>query len=92
MDSNAKPNSKPESKNIICKICRQPILESKMFLHEGFCSRNNVFCQHCEGVFLKQDYEDHIKNISKNKTKIKKNPPIKVYQSPEVTKRKTTFE
>jgi hypothetical protein len=92
MDSNAKPNSKPESKNIICKICHQPILESKMFLHEGFCSRNNVFCQHCEGVFLKQDYEDHIKNISKNPTKIKKNTPRKVYQSPEVTKRKTTFE
>ena len=65
-------NSKTNSKLIICKNCRQEILEDKMFLHEGFCLRNNVFCEHCEKVFLKNDYDDHIKNIPKNLTKMKK--------------------
>ena len=46
---------------IKCKNCRQDILKDKMFLHEGFCARNNVYCEHCEKVFLKKDYEEHVK-------------------------------
>jgi len=54
-----------ESKVIKCKNCRQDISKDKMFLHEGFCTRNNVFCEHCEKVFLKKDYEIHVKLIPK---------------------------
>ena len=71
MASNEPMNTKIESKLIMCKNCRQDILEEKMFLHEGFCLRNNVYCEHCEKVFLKKDYEEHIKNIPKNQPKQK---------------------
>ena len=40
-----------------------------MFLHEGFCQRNNVFCEHCERDYLKKDYKEHILEISVNLTK-----------------------
>ena len=56
------------SKLIKCKNCRQDILEDKMFLHEGFCIRNNTYCEHCERVFLKKDYDEHCKNITKRKS------------------------
>ena len=56
-----------KSKLIMCKNCHQDILEEKMFLHEGFCIRNNTYCEHCERVFLKKDYVEHCKNISKRK-------------------------
>lgn len=51
---------------IKCNNCRQFISNKKMFLHEGFCNRNNVFCEHCESVFLKKDYNYHILEISRN--------------------------
>jgi uncharacterized protein (UPF0212 family) len=35
-----------------------------MFLHEGFCHRNNKYCEHCDQVFLKEDYEKHAKKIA----------------------------
>ena len=38
-----------------------------MFLHEGFCERNNVFCEHCERVYLKEDYAKHKLEISKER-------------------------
>ena len=59
----SKINTKP--KLIICKNCHQEIEEEKMFLHEGFCIRNNAYCEHCQKVFLKNDYEEHIKTIPK---------------------------
>ena len=55
-----------ESKLVRCKNCRQNISKDKMFLHEGFCSRNNTFCEHCEKVFLNKDYLEHVKLIPKN--------------------------
>ena len=73
-----------ESKVVKCKNCRQDILEVKMFLHEGFCTRNNVFCDHCEKVFLKKDYEQHVKLFPKNLS-IKENP-----SSPKSQKSKET--
>ena len=61
---------------IKCENCRQDILADKMFLHEGFCKRNNIFCQHCEKVYLKKDYKDiiEISDIlsSKNRESISK--------------------
>ena len=62
-------NSKIESNIIECKNCRQGIIADKMFLHEGFCFRNNVYCEHCEKVFLKNDYDEHVKMISNSQTK-----------------------
>lgn len=59
---------KEELDTIRCDNCRQDIESKKMFLHEGFCHRNNVFCEHCEQVFLKEDYEQHIIDLPKNLT------------------------
>lgn len=54
----------PESNNkyIKCKNCKKDILSSKMFLHEGFCIRNNIICPKCEKVVLKKEYQTHINN------------------------------
>lgn len=65
MSSKVTKKSNNDSEYTKCPNCRQDILKDKMFLHEGFCSRNNVFCDHCEKVFLKKDYEEHVKKISK---------------------------
>ena len=54
-----------DENKIKCKNCRQFICADKMFLHEGFCNRNNVFCEHCERVFLKKDYNYHLKIFQK---------------------------
>ena len=72
MTKNELENSKAESKIVMCKNCHQDILEEKMFLHEGFCVRNNVFCDICEKVFLKQYYDEHFKNLHNNLNKSKK--------------------
>ena len=65
MASKVTKNLDIESKVTKCKNCRQDILKDKMFLHEGFCIRNNVFCEHCEKVFLKKDYAEHVKLATK---------------------------
>ena len=104
---NSKKNSKPKDnrKMITCKNCRQDIEAEKMFLHEGFCQRNNIFCDHCQKVFLKKDYEKHFKSSQKMSMRHLKTPErpkrsekeakiqtINIYTSPIITKRKTTFE
>jgi hypothetical protein len=85
----------------MCKNCRQDILAEKMFLHEGFCTRNNVFCEHCEKVFLKKDFNYHIKNLSKKENEKKEEAnldngnkirTINIYRSPVITKKSTHFE
>ena len=62
---------KEEPKLVRCDNCRQDIEEKIMFLHEGFCFRNNIFCEHCKNVFLKKDYEQHIKELPNNLTQEK---------------------
>ena len=69
----SKEEKEPEEV-VKCTNCRQDIEAKKMFLHEGFCHRNNIFCQHCEKVFLKTDYEKHKKKILKEK----KNKKVKI--------------
>ena len=64
-----------ESSKIECKNCHQEIQADKMFLHEGFCLRNNVYCDKCQEVFLKKDFDNHIKYDHKNLTKKKKDIP-----------------
>ena len=104
-DSKGKTKPKDNKKMITCKNCRQDIEKEKMFLHEGFCQRNNVFCDHCQKVFLKKDYEKHFKISDKKNLKYLKTPErskhrekeakiktINIYTSPIITKRKTTFE
>ena len=73
MSSKSRSSSNSSSKKIKCKNCRQFILANKMFLHEGFCNRFNIFCEHCEKVFLKKDYENHKKKIN-NENKEEKEP------------------
>ena len=105
--SDSKENSKPKDnkKMIKCKNCRQEIEAEKMFLHEGFCHRNNIFCDHCQKVFLKKDYQTHLKSTEKKPIRYLKTPDrprrkeidakiqrINIYTSPIITKRKTTFE
>ena len=100
MESKGTSDSKEDSKLIKCKNCRQDILASKMFLHEGFCQRNNKFCEHCGRVFLKKDYNNHLKNKDKKIKKEKKEDNnnlkeirrINIYRSPIITKRRTAFE
>ena len=84
--------SNPEPKLIKCKTCRQDIPKEKMFLHEGFCQRNNIFCEHCEKVFLKKDYDEHLKDLrnsinSAKSTDIDENeyPPVAPVVIPTVT-------
>ena len=67
-------NNEPTIK---CNSCRQYIPSSKMFLHEGFCQKNNIFCEHCEKVFLRNDYDAHILEISKNLSNTNKESIIK---------------
>ena len=87
--------SNPESKITRCKTCRQDIATEKMFLHEGFCQRNNVFCEHCEKVFLKNDYDEHLKDLrnsinSSKSTAIDENEPIPVVNVIPVIKQSIT--
>ena len=67
--------SEEQPELIRCDNCRQDINSKIMFLHEGFCHKNNVFCEHCEKVFLKQDYEQHIKDLPNNLTSNKMESP-----------------
>ena len=64
-------NENSDNKFIQCSNCKQNILSSNMFLHEGFCLRNNTYCLKCKKVILKKDYETHIKN---NCEEIQKEP------------------
>ena len=66
MASKVTKKLKTDSELVKCKNCRQDISKDKMFLHEGFCTRNNTFCEHCEKVFLNKDYIEHVKLIPKN--------------------------
>ena len=75
MKSSKTPKSKKENIYTKCTNCRQEILKEKMFLHEGFCFRNNVFCEHCGKIFLKKDYEEHKNRLSKN-SNINKNDSL----------------
>ena len=65
-----------KSKYTRCETCHQDILSEKMFLHEGFCKRNNVFCEHCEKVFLKTDYDEHLKDLRNSITNSAKSTDI----------------
>lgn len=85
MSSKSISESKKDTKLIRCKNCRQDISSDKMFLHEGFCHRNNVFCEHCEKVFLKTDYEQHIKDLPKNLTSKETEPATDITDSKKST-------
>ena len=51
-----------------CPNCQQNVLTSKMFLHEGFCFKNNIVCKYCKKPILKKNYESHLD------THLKKSP------------------
>ena len=66
MSSKTEKKSESDSELVKCQNCRQDILKAKMFLHEGFCLRNNVFCEHCEKVYLKKGHRPFFILASKN--------------------------
>lgn len=76
MSSKFISEKKTKSKYTRCDNCRQDILSEKMFLHEGFCHRNNIFCDHCEKVFLKTDYDEHLKDLRNSITNSAKSTEI----------------
>ena len=76
MSSENFSEKKAESLYTKCKTCRQNILSEKMFLHEGFCQRNNIYCDHCDKVFLKTDYEEHLKDLRNSMTNSGKSTEI----------------
>ena len=76
MTSKTLSEKKNESKYTRCSTCRQDILTEKMFLHEGFCQRNIIFCEHCEKVFLKTDYDEHLKDLRNSITNSAKSTEI----------------
>lgn len=73
-----------EEKYIKCKNCKQEIAESKMFLHEGFCLRNNKYCAECDKIFLIQEFEEHLKTHNAKKA----NPPQEKRQPPKIPEKK----
>ena len=66
-----------EEKYIKCTNCRQNIPESKMFLHEGFCLKNNKLCPECDKVFLTTEFEEHLKTHNEKKKPPKPSLPEK---------------
>ena len=83
MSSKDSKKTNKTSDVIKCKNCRQDILKDKMFLHEGFCARNNVYCEHCEKVFLKKDYEEHVKSFKNSLKNEESNSPTNSQKSKE---------
>ena len=51
--TSAKSLGEPGSDETICKNCLQSIPKRTLPLHESFCYRNNILCQHCHQVFQK---------------------------------------
>ena len=76
MSSENFSEKKAESLYTKCENCRQNILSEKMFLHEGFCQRNNTYCDHCDKVFLKTNYEEHLKDLRNSMTNSAKSTDI----------------
>lgn len=57
-------------------LSRKDIEENKLMLHEGFCARNNKFCDKCNNVFEISAFEEHIKthtNFEKKEIALGKN-------------------
>ena len=77
MNSENLDNPDSSEKYIKCTNCHQNIQSSKMFLHEGFCLRNNTYCFECGKVVLKKDFEAHLNNHSNIKPQRNSNKEIK---------------
>lgn len=57
-----------------CSNCRCDIEESKIVLHERFCTQNIKFCDICQEAIIKEEYEEHClehKNNDSEKKEIK---------------------
>ena len=68
MSEENKEEQKQEIKTIKCKNCLKEIDETKFFLHEGFCLRNNVLCTICKEPVTKDDLEAHMEEHKKDHT------------------------
>jgi hypothetical protein len=47
---------------VVCNNCKRYITRRTIVLHEAYCVRHNVVCQHdgCEVVLRKEDIENHV--------------------------------
>ncbi|POS83743.1 hypothetical protein EPUL_005532 [Erysiphe pulchra] len=50
-----------DQNNEQCKTCLKWLPKNNLFLHENYCSRNNIVCSLCHNVFQKksQEWKDH---------------------------------
>ena len=77
MSDENKEETKQEIKTIKCKNCLKEIEESKFFLHEGFCLRNNVICTICKEPVTKDALESHMEDHKKEKEEKEREEKLK---------------
>ena len=63
---------------IKCENCRLEIPKSKITLHQGFCLRNNTYCPTCSKVYLKSEFEEHLKTHNPENKKLQIKEPTKI--------------
>jgi DNA-directed RNA polymerase subunit RPC12/RpoP len=65
--------------NILLKFSKAQIDASKMFLHEGYCLRNNKYCEKCGTAVEIANWDEHVvshdaKKVDNQSTPVKVNP------------------
>ena len=90
-NKNSSDNPDNSDKYIKCTNCHQNILSSKMFLHEGFCLRNNTYCFECGKVILKKDFETHLNDHTNLKKENKSNKGIQKIENNNQQENKSPF-
>ena len=90
-NKNSPDNPDNSEKYIKCTNCHQNILSSKMFLHEGFCLRNNTYCFECGKVILKKDFETHLNDHTNLKKENKSNKGIQKIENNNQQENKSPF-
>ena len=90
-NKNSSDNPDNSDKYIKCTNCHQNILSSKMFLHEGFCFRNNTYCFECGKVILKKDFETHLNDHTNLKKENKSNKGIQKIENNNQQENKSPF-
>ena len=92
MSEENKEEQKQEIKTIKCKNCLKEIDETKFFLHEGFCLRNNVLCTICKEPVTKDDLEAHMEEHKKEKEEKEKEEKAKKEKEEQAKKEKEEKE
>ena len=72
-----------------CENCRNEFPKSKIQLHKSFCLKNNKYCPTCSKVFLKTEFEEHIK--THNPLNFKKNIPPQIPEKKTITNQQNSI-